>query len=389
MRRNNKSKLLIIILLLIVSIGFAFLSSRLDFNGIANVRPINWKIYFDNVQKNFGQEFEITEPSTSGEDTTSINFEVELADPGDSYSFDVDIVNGGSIDAMYKITYDYSTYDDEHPELYIFEVKYKDGIELQENDILRKNSRETITVTVAYNRDIDIENLPTEDRTVNYNLTLEYEQANIKGSKAQEREKQYTITYDLDGGVNNPSNPSTYTNRTETFTLEDPTKEGYTFLGWTVGKNLYSYDYLWENQVTGTGTEVGTDTKRGMYDVKPNTYYYLSTNLPKRPDGGCYIAINSSDDINASTKSELHGVYSDLYRKAKSTSNGHIIISYFKSLFTTELTNGLNNGTYWILIEEGYRNTTWEPHISTPTKNIVINSGSDGNRTYKANWQAN
>lgn len=389
MRRNNKSKLLIIILLLIVSIGFAFLSSRLDFNGIANVRPINWKIYFDNVQKNFGQEFEITEPSTYGEDTTSINFEVELADPGDSYSFDVDIVNGGSIDAMYKITYDYSTYDDEHPELYIFEVKYKDGIELQENDLLRKNSRETITVTVAYNRDIDIENLPTEDRTVNYNLTLEYEQANIKGSKAQEREKQYTITYDLDGGINNPSNPSTYTNRTDTFTLQDPTKEGYTFAGWTVGKNLYSYDYLWENQVTGTGTEVGTDTKRGMYDVKPNTYYYLSSNLPKRPDGGCYIAINSSDDINVSTKSELHGVYSDLYRKAKSTSNGHIIISYFKSLFTTELTNGLNNGTYWILIEEGYRNTTWEPHISTPTKNIVINSGSDGNRTYKANWQAN
>ena len=389
MRRNNKSKYLIIFLLLIVSIGFAFLSSRLDFNGIANVRPINWKIYFDNVQKNFGQEFEITEPSTSGEDTTSINFEVELADPGDSYSFDVDIVNGGSIDAMYKITYDWSTYDDEHPELYIFEVKYKDGIELQENDLLKKNSRETITVTVAYNRDIDIESLPTEDRSVNYNLTLEYEQANIKGSKAQEREKQYTITYDLDGGINNPSNPSTYTNRTETFTLEDPTKDGYTFTGWTVGKNLYSYDYLWENQVVGTGTEVGTDTRRGMYDVKPNTYYYLSTNLPKRPDGGCYIAINSSDDINVSTKSELHGVYSDLYRKAKSTSNGHIIISYFKSLFTTELTNGLNNGTYWILIEEGYRNTTWEPHISTPTKNIVINSGSDGNRTYKANWIAN
>ena len=99
--------------------------------------------------------------------------------------------------------------------------------------------------------------------------------------------------------------------------------------------------------------------------------------------------INSSDDINASTKSELHGVYKDLYRRAKSTPNGHIIISYFKSLFTTELTNGVNNGTYWILIEEGYRNTTWEPHISTPTTNIVINSGSDGNRTYKANWVAN
>ena len=389
MKRNNKSKYLIIALVLVISIGFAFLSARLDINGLANIKKIKWNIYFDNVQNNFGQEFEVSTPTTTGTDTTQIYFEVALEDPGDSYSFDVDIVNDGTIDAVYKLTYDWTTYDTAYPDLYIFDVRYKDGIEITENDLLAKNSRETITVTVTYNKDIDISLLPSEDISANYYLVLNYEQANVNGNTAVEREHRYTITYDLDGGVNNPNNPSTYTDRSSTFTLQNPTKAGYTFTGWTIGKDLYSYDYLWDSQVTGTGTEVGTDTKRGMYDVKPNTYYYLSTNLPKRPDGGCYIAINSSDDINASTKSELHGVYSDLYRKAKSTSNGHIIISYFKSLFTTELTNGLNNGTYWILIEEGYRNTTWEPHISTPTKNIVINSGSDGNRTYKANWQAN
>ena len=41
----------------------------------------------------------------------------------------------------------------------------------------------------------------------------------------------YDISYSLDGGVEG-SNPSTYTIETTTITLEEPTKEGYTFLGW-------------------------------------------------------------------------------------------------------------------------------------------------------------
>ena len=41
----------------------------------------------------------------------------------------------------------------------------------------------------------------------------------------------YEITYYLDGGVNG-SNPSTYTIETPTITLDNPTKEGYTFNGW-------------------------------------------------------------------------------------------------------------------------------------------------------------
>ena len=41
----------------------------------------------------------------------------------------------------------------------------------------------------------------------------------------------YTITYDLDGG--SADNPSTYTYETATFTLNNPTKFGYRFDGWT------------------------------------------------------------------------------------------------------------------------------------------------------------
>lgn len=42
----------------------------------------------------------------------------------------------------------------------------------------------------------------------------------------------YTITYVLDGGNNNTSNPATYTTETDTITLQNPTREGYIFEGW-------------------------------------------------------------------------------------------------------------------------------------------------------------
>lgn len=45
----------------------------------------------------------------------------------------------------------------------------------------------------------------------------------------------YTITYNLNGGT--ATNPDTYSIDTETFTLNNPTKEGHEFLGWTTSKN--------------------------------------------------------------------------------------------------------------------------------------------------------
>ena len=42
----------------------------------------------------------------------------------------------------------------------------------------------------------------------------------------------YTITYELDGGTNAPENPESYNVESETITLKDPVKTGYTFAGW-------------------------------------------------------------------------------------------------------------------------------------------------------------
>ena len=46
----------------------------------------------------------------------------------------------------------------------------------------------------------------------------------------------YAITYNLNGGTNAESNPKEYTKKSETITLADATKTGYTFGGWYTDK---------------------------------------------------------------------------------------------------------------------------------------------------------
>ena len=57
-----------------------------------------------------------------------------------------------------------------------------------------------------------------------HNMNFEYDYTPIK----------YSITYDLQGGTNNTSNPASY-NILYGFTLKNPTRTGYTFGGWYIG----------------------------------------------------------------------------------------------------------------------------------------------------------
>ena len=49
------------------------------------------------------------------------------------------------------------------------------------------------------------------------------------------RMETYTIDYELNGGAleAGKTNPATYTLETAAFRLEEPTRTGYTFAGWT------------------------------------------------------------------------------------------------------------------------------------------------------------
>jgi uncharacterized repeat protein (TIGR02543 family) len=72
--------------------------------------------------------------------------------------------------------------------------------------------------SVFYTDEEDVLNITTKDKTA---MTLYAKWLEL-----------YTITYELNGGVNATSNPTNYTVETETITLANATRTGYTFAGW-------------------------------------------------------------------------------------------------------------------------------------------------------------
>lgn len=144
---------------------------------------------------------------------------------------------------------------------------------------------------------------------------------------------EYTIEYELYGGVNNPDNPLSYNIETETFTLLEPTFASFDFEGWF-------NDALYLSQVTQI--QKGSTGNRKFYakwkdasysidyelyggknnDNNPSSYYKGTTELelyhPSR-DGynfdGWYLDANFENKIDSIT-SDLSG---DLTLHAKWT----------------------------------------------------------------------
>ena len=180
-RRKNNKIYIVLLLVLFISIGFAYLSATLNINGLANITGNSWKIYFDNIQYVRGQEYEITAPTTTGKTTTSVSYEVFLPSPGDTYKFNIDVVNEGTLDAMVKVVND--TELTSQQKVYTsYYVTYNDGISVDDYQLLPKNSRDTLSVIVSYNKDIKEEDMPTEDKSITVKFHLEYEQATSKAT---------------------------------------------------------------------------------------------------------------------------------------------------------------------------------------------------------------
>ena len=93
----------------------------------------------------------------------------------------------------------------------------------------------------------------------------------------------YDITYTLDGGTNAANNPADYTVETATITLEDASKDGYTFGGW------YSdAAFTTDNEVTEIAT--GSTGHKEFFAKFSETY-----NITYTLDGGTNAANNPAD----------------------------------------------------------------------------------------------
>jgi len=91
----------------------------------------------------------------------------------------------------------------------------------------------------------------------------------------------YDITYVMNGGVNAPANPATYTVVSGLITLQDPTREGYDFLGWTPTDNIpaastgaRSFTATWSQPHVHTVTYIVTGgTQAGLDGATPFAIY--------------------------------------------------------------------------------------------------------------------
>lgn len=146
----------------------------------------------------------------------------------------------------------------------------------------------------------------------------------------------YTITYNLGSGTVSPANPASYTYFTNSFTLNNPTKTGYTFRGWA-----------------GTGIPEGT----------------YSTNV---------VISKYSSGNRTYTANWTPVSYSIVY-----TLNGGTADPANRTSYTIEDSFTLTNPT-----KAGYDFIGWTgTGLSEKTMTVRISSGSTGAREYTANWR--
>ena len=67
----------------------------------------------------------------------------------------------------------------------------------------------------------------------NYTFTMPAEDVQETANATRNKPIDYSISYDLNGGTLEHENPSIYNVETPSFTLNNPTKTGYEFTGWT------------------------------------------------------------------------------------------------------------------------------------------------------------
>ena len=174
-RRKYSMILTFTFILMMFSIGYAVISTTLSVNGTSKMANATWNVHFDNIVTKTGSVTPTTAPTISN--NTSVSFAARLENPGDFYEFNIDVVNGGSIDAMidsYTMT---PTLTTEQQKYFNYSVTYSDGVALADNQLLAHGTTETLKVRFEYLTSNDINDYPEDDQTFNLNFQINYVQA--------------------------------------------------------------------------------------------------------------------------------------------------------------------------------------------------------------------
>lgn len=223
----------------------------------------------------------------------------------------------------------------------------------------------------------------------------------------------YSISYDLDGGslAADKQNPTSYNVETDTFTLNNPTRAGYTFTGWT-GTGLIdptekvtvakgstgdrAYVATWQRneyniQYTLNGGELAENVQNPTsYNVDTETF---TLNNPSK----------AGYTFTGWTGTGLSGATLVVTIEQGSTGDREYTANFTKDSYTIQyagLENAVveeNPASYSVDTEtftlnnptkDGYTFLGWSgTDVDGMSKEVTVQKGSTGNRAYTANWQ--
>ena len=199
----------------------------------------------------------------------------------------------------------------------------------------------------------------------------------------------YTITYNLNGGTVGTANRTNYTIETESFTLNNPTKTGYTFIGWT-GSN-------------GTTPQASVTIAKGNTGNKTYTANYMTATNPSD------VAVKQGTAVTFSVTGTNVSTY-QWYKSTSQTGEGTAISGATSSSYTIaadNVTSAINDTYYYCIVKNNanstatYRTasaklTVYYPPTVTGANNVAIPDGgtakfsvnvSGGNpSTYTYQW---
>ena len=174
------------------------------------------------------------------------------------------------------------------------------------------------------------------------------------GNKSEEEsiifvieKERYTVTYDLAGGTleEEKTNPTIYTIETESFTLNNPSKVGYTFAGWT-GSNGEEPEIT----VTIEQGSTGNKTYTANWTANTDTKYIIETY--EMDLNGEYVKVNTEEkagETDTEVSAEIITKEGFTYEETISTPNGIVApdgstvlkLYYSRNKYTVTLENGV------------------------------------------------
>jgi uncharacterized repeat protein (TIGR02543 family) len=209
----------------------------------------------------------------------------------------------------------------------------------------------------------------------------------------------YTVTYELDGGTQNPLNPETFVESNNRINLSAPTKTGYTFLGWFSNIELTNQVTFIQNQsdnltlyarwqvitftveyVVGSNAALKTQDLNTNVDLIQTKNYGSSSLVTVVPNNG-YKFIRWSDNVLTAARSD-ENITSDIYLVAEI------------QIITYTIVYDLNGGSLSGSNPATYRITSGDISLINPLKTGVsfegwyVGSVESGIKVTKLNYDA-